>query len=321
VVAFVVAFVFTACGRPVVRTPASGESSTATAMPRDLEKASEFRRLYGLRDDEDWVKAVAADPASAPGEAEFGVPLTPAEVADLRDRAKNRDAVLETIRQYGARHQRDWAGVFVDEAGGGTVVAQFKTNVDDHEKEIRRLVGPIARLEVRQVRWSLSELRTFHEHVLADVGWLPSVDAHYVRSDVYDLFNHVELWISSRNPDAPAAILEHFGGSQWLRVYSDGRGPWDGPRGAFRIRLRDQAGRPVTAEDVTCHIVSDDPSAYLEGDLYPTVEGDCWSESVGATGYSVTVTRAGDTGPRVVAEALFRVYPGDEAIVELTLRP
>lgn len=176
---------------PATEPPAA--SPLVTISSAELAAAIRFRTSFGLRADEAWIRAVAADPASGRGVAAYGVPLTPHERAELDLRQRNAEAIVEGIRAYGLGHPAQWAGVFIDPEASGVVVAQFARALEDHEQAIRRILHPDARFEVRLARWSLLELEALTQQVKAGEAFLSSVDASLSSVSVHESSNRVRL--------------------------------------------------------------------------------------------------------------------------------
>ena len=88
--------------RPTATTsqvPTSQASATPPPQLTDEEwaDARRFREAVGLRADDAWILAVAADPAA--DRSSFGIPLTPAEAADLLSRPlKAPNEVVRTVK-------------------------------------------------------------------------------------------------------------------------------------------------------------------------------------------------------------------------------
>src|SRR5439155_7061484 len=124
------------------------------------------------------------------------------------------------------------------------------------------------------------------------------------------------LEISSRNPDASAAIIAHFDGADWLEVMSDGIGAWTGPRGTLVMHVVTPAGEPV--EDAMCTIDPDDPAAqYDNGDVGMATRPDglCRFEQIGATWFDAiawldvqNVRLEGHTRVLVIADKVTEVH-------------
>ncbi len=249
----------------------------------------------------------------------YATPLSPAEKADLDARQRNSDAIQEVIFEYG--HDRpDWAGMYTDQLDHGRIVALFVGPVDGHRAWIASHVRPLAMWDVRQVRWSYTELKGFAARVAADEQFLRTAQASFVAVGPHVANNSVRLQISSRNPGAPAKIIEHFGGQEWLTVETDGIGKWDGPRGTLVVRVVDPGGVPI--KDVTCLLKADVPSAYVSDDTdRPTgADGICRFPNVGATWFEIEAFTYVDNR-KWVGRARALVAPGTTVEAPLVIGP
>lgn len=316
----VLALVVQACASPGP-TPSIGATGSASLDPALAGYEVEFRTLYGLQRDAEYLKSVAEDPASQAGLREFGVRLLPAEVAELKARATNVQQVFSEVQSYGERFPDDWAGIFVDNAGSGAVVAQFSENIDQHVAAIHKLVGPQARIEVRRVSWSIAVLSSAVAQITAERDWFGTIEASLEWAQVSEMDNQVDLSLSSKNPEAVRLTIEHFGGAGWLHAFSDGIGQWHGGVGQLVVSIVDAAGLPVGGTDDAqwlCRLVPDDPAAWRGGSLI-IVDGHCRSsEPLGATTYAVTVTRDDGTGETVLANGTVEVPVNGTAELRLT---
>jgi hypothetical protein len=128
---------FTGCGQqspdPRSGKPA-GESSQAAPTPSlaQVQNARRFRTAFGLRADDAWILAVAADPSSADGNVLFSVPLLPNEAADLIARSRASFDAGPVILKYAATIPDDWYGSYIDQKRTGIIVVQVYRNEDRH---------------------------------------------------------------------------------------------------------------------------------------------------------------------------------------------
>lgn len=81
----------------------------------------ETRKLYGLRADEEWVRTVADDLEAQAGITQFGIPLTPAERADIQARRWDED-LLRRAQAYCKSVSEDCAGAYINLKGSGVIV-------------------------------------------------------------------------------------------------------------------------------------------------------------------------------------------------------
>ena len=287
-------------------------------MPAAIVAAIDVRQLYGLRTDPEYVMSVALNPAATIDI--LGIPLLPKEVADLRARAENRGRVWSTVEAYGQRHPDAWAGMYLDEAHGGDVVTWFTTDLAAHEAEIRGLVGPFARLRVESATWTLEQLDERVRQIEEARAWFMAAGAPLSFAEVALLDNEVVARVSSADPGAPAAIVEHFDGDGWLRVISDGVGPWNGGNGRLLVFVVDDRGHPVRPpedEQWVCRATPDDPAAWAGGPG-ELIDGVCrFDGELGATWYTIDLLRRVATSEERVGHGTVEVVA--DTTVEVTI--
>lgn len=107
------------------RFPALGASLRASEGPaaedapthlEDRAYAAQFRALYGLPSDPDTLASAQERFATS----EFGLPLSPNELSDLRGRVAAEDGIL-ALRLRLERHVDSFGGLFIDQSAGGVV--------------------------------------------------------------------------------------------------------------------------------------------------------------------------------------------------------
>ena len=307
-----------ACASPALDQTAAPAIASASPVISELavREAIAFRTRFGLRADEAWVLAVAADPASEAGRAAYGTPLTRDELAELNARAANGHELSTLTEQYGGEHSDEWAGGYLVTASG-VYVARFTGHLAEHEAALRRLASPIARLEVRGAEWTYAELNRQAWAIAADTDWLPSIHAWFARSGVDVASNRVLLRLSTANPDAAQAAMDHYEGEGWLVVESDGVGRWEGPRGTALIRAVTRSGRPAVGLDVV--LTPDEPSAHLDDGYLTGLDGISRISGAGATGYRVELfLETEDEGWLLVGRGRIVVMP--DTVTKVTIR-
>lgn len=312
-----------AAGCASLAPPGPSSSSTLTApsptLPAAIAAAIDVREQYGLRSDEAYVRAVASNPFATTGV--LGIPLLPAEVADLRARAADRNRVWSAVEAYGEQQPDEWAGMYLDEAGGGLIVTWFTKNLAQHEAAIRRRTGPFAWLRVEQAARTLADLRSKVERVETERAWFAAAGAPLSFAEISEPHNDVVVYVSSADPNASAAIVKHFGGAGWLRVVSDGIGEWKGGTGVLRVIVVDRAGAPVAPgedEEWHCQAKPDDPAAWAGGSGIVRPDGVCaFSGPLGATGYDITIVRLAGVDERVIGHG--RAVVAKDKTTEVTI--
>ena len=227
-------------------------SAEAPAVPEGLmTEWIAFRKAFGLRTDEAWIRRVAVDPTAN----RDGVPLLPSEIAELQERIDAGQRLQPAIDAYGATVVTDWAGSFVAE---GQLIALFTRNTEQHAAILRRLLGPKARFEVRAAEQSLRGLEESAQRVERDAGWLSTIDATLLSVEVVVMDNEIE--VRYQGPaDLEDKIRAHFVDAGPPEVIHAASNPWNGPYGSLTIEVVDADGRPVSRESVYCDIGSEDP--------------------------------------------------------------
>lgn len=297
VVAFLLlAIATTTCeSRPV--SPAGDTAhvptADATAVPPSpdpvAEEARRFRVRYGLRADETWIRAVAANPTAKQGVVDFGVPLMPFERLDLEHRRTDVD-LLRQINDYGSLFPDSYAGAYVDQRASEAFVASFKGDAARHRTALANLLPVDARVDVRDVDWSTAELTNFLRDVEAEQPWFETIGVRYLTADrgITDDFVSVDFL----GPEDAAQVIEdHFGDPTWLEADRQGPLPWAGPRGNLVVVVVDQNGKPVPG--LWCQFVSEDPNAAEGGeDIFGTDKtGRCQIPNLPAVAYRIVLHR------------------------------
>ncbi len=294
----VIALLSYGCGDPSPpdkpETPRPASSGTGAPTPTaqgptdaELLRAVQFRQAFGLRDDKAWIIAVAADPTSEAGFEVYGVPLMPAEYRDLLARSANATDIVPILQSYGAAYVETWAGMFIDQETGGALVAQFTDGIEVHRQRLADLLPSGARFDVREVDWTLAELRQFASEIQADSAWFESIDASLYAADVDEGENRVRVRFESRDPALVVAIRAHLGDPAWIELQWKAP-PWDGPRGDLVIRVVDKLGQPVRG--MSCLWEAQDPFAAGIGAVNRTNrDGRCSLTGIPAVEYLIEI--------------------------------
>ena len=309
----------TASFTPAQPTVVSAAPSATQVPASSLSKWREFRATYGLPADDPWMLQVAADPASAPGEKKYGVPLTPAEVADLDSRTLAVEAIKRQVVDYGAAHPADYAGAFVDQQHGGTLVVQFTANLGLHRAALWAHIRPGANVAVRMATWSLAHLQGQVARLDHDDAWFAQIPAVLTSYGVDTAANRLFLRISSAAVDAAARIAEHYGWPADLAIVeSDGTGALLLPTGIAVMTVRTGAGVPVSG--VQCVPIPDLPGAYEVPETRLTTDRNGVCRAVlPATGYWLRI-ESGEGPPTVIGVTRMVVSAGSTVQVSVTAR-
>jgi hypothetical protein len=239
-----------------LRDPPTAVEPSLSPAERDIVEAIRLRGLLGLRNDEAYVRELASDPDAAPSRM-YGFPMTPDEDRLVEQRAADMDAVSEVVRKYGAEHQDEWAGLYL-ETPTGLVVAQFTGSLDVHRAELGKLLHPNARLEIRQARWTSAALKELKDRVRADESWFDTIETRLNSLGVDVSGNRLKIGIRTNREDVIPLIAAQFGGPDRVDVVFEG-GIWMDGGGDLVIVARDPTGRPVPNLD--CWIEGDDPDS------------------------------------------------------------
>jgi hypothetical protein len=256
-----------ACAEPTAPDPVPAEEPAEVPVAEPVMSQSEFdealavRTMYGLRADATWIRAVAADPASAIGLREFGIPLLPSELEDLQSRRWPHDLLIR-VQNYGRLFPDTYAGARINLEATGIVI-DFTADIERHTAALANLVEAGEVVTVRSARWSLKELEGFIETVEAEAAWFESMGLTFEAGR-----RSTDNWVYAkyRGPTGlEPVILAHFGDPPWLQAEWDGPLPWDGPRADLHIKVTDGDGQLVTA--VRCEFEAIDPMVNVSSAL------------------------------------------------------
>jgi hypothetical protein len=294
---------------PKADLPAASPFATASnswLTPDGVARAVAFRKSFGLRSEESWVRFVAGDPEGVANVPKFSIPMTDAEAADFRTRLATRETVLADLEAFRAAHVDAWGGYYLD---GDAVVVLLLDATGSVEQELRKSVPPP--LIVKSARWSLEELNDLATKI-ADDQWLHA-NYHLLSAGADPEHNTVAIEVSSADVAAPAAIAQHFALGAELTIKIDGTGAASLPKGTISGRAVDAEGKPAAGLDI--EIVPDIPGidtgeiARQTGD-----DGSFEIPDIPAAGYQIRLL----TGPNTVGAT--NASPGvevGEARVEL----
>jgi hypothetical protein len=293
---------------------ATTSSEASVLSERELTESRRFREEFGLRADDAWIHAVAADPAAEEGRLTFGVPLLPFERADLFSRPQSDD-VVRTFDTYGRAFPDDWAGQFFDQQAGGIQVIAFKNNVDRHRMALEELLPGFA-FEVREVAWSRRDLEAFVDEIEADTAWFEDIEARFYTADASALDVRISFY---GDPAAAELIAAHYGNPAWLTTKHMGPLPWEGPRGDLVIHVINAEGRPV--KGLYCLPRAVDP-LIDGGEAYSItdVDGQCIIKRLAATSYRVDIEKHAGDDPVLLASSRTTVTPRGPTFVEIEIK-
>jgi hypothetical protein len=284
--------------------------------PAEVAQAVTLRREFGLREDEAWIRAVAANPTAV---LDFGVPLMPFERDEIMRRPNGEEALTTALQDYLAKHADVSGGIYIDQASGGIVTILVTDDPGPHEVAIAEIVGPDAPVAVRQVRWTEAELVDLQDRISADDAFLASLPARMKSSGVFIIENVVELSISSAVPDAGERIAAHFGANGMLRVDSDGTGILLQPTGRILGRVIAPSGTDFT--NLSPQFEADvDIGARDAMGISVQPDGTFVIERLPPATYTVTILEFGDVENTEVGRGTVVLPPGAAVALEIPLQ-
>jgi len=131
---------------------------------QDVERQVAARAALGLPTDPTYVAGVAADSTA---DTSFGVPLTPAEIADLR--ARPDAAALDPMVSFARRHPADYGGTYIDQAAGGIVDVALTGSARLRTADLAALLPAGVKTRFRSVRWSEQDLTSATSAITKDM--------------------------------------------------------------------------------------------------------------------------------------------------------
>lgn len=140
----------------------SGNPPIPDEAERQLQDELRFRRDFGFDVDQATVATLMA--ASANYIGDYGVALTPAELADLQRRLVSEDHLIRA-REY-AQAQPSFAGAWMDQPAGGIIKIAFAGDAPAHRAQVEAH-APGSPVEVIDVRYTWKELEVVLEQVEA----------------------------------------------------------------------------------------------------------------------------------------------------------
>ena len=312
-------------------TVAPPPDATATPEPpaglsdEELAELVRERQQFGLRSDEAWIRAVAANPRSS---SDFlGFPMLPEEAVEFQQRQEALSGVAGLVQRYTEEHPEDVAGLFIDQEHRRAVVL-FTGNVEAHRAALAELIpGDDTLLDVRLARFSKAQLEALMGRIVTEHDWFRTIDAAFTGAGVDENANRVDLEISSANAAAPGLILEHFGvGPEALSISSDGTGIQLLPKGNVRGRVVNADGTPAGGGNLIVNWEPDTPGAGSGecggGDIgYGVGDGGRFELPCHPGGWTISITDDSRPDRKEVGRGHVVVPPGQAVDVVITLDP
>lgn len=228
-VCFVWAAALASCGGPVVPSDAPRSELATLTASRDpaLDEAIRFRETFGLRADDSYVSDVARDPSAT--SAEFGIPLLPFELAELRERAADARSTAAVTREYGREVPSQFGGAYID-PDTSTVVALFTADLDSHRDHLRARLLPGVSVELRQVANTELELNRIQDRIEANREWAEERGPRFGSHEVDIPNNVVVVLVRADTPGVLAEAVRHLDAEGMIRFVWDEDWLADAPR-------------------------------------------------------------------------------------------
>lgn len=205
-----------------VTVPADARTAADRPTPRvdDARIANDirFRHEFGLPADEAYVRALYAG-AHGDTATTYGALLTRAEERSLAERTTATDRVIEIANEYFAAQPREvLAAMYIDQATGQVVVGVTR-DLPVHDAALRAAVGDAgARLSVRQLAYSLTELYRLQDMVTAAIDSLEERGVVVTVVGVYEELNRVGVGVAGDRTTATSVLRSEFGAAAPLTV-------------------------------------------------------------------------------------------------------
>jgi hypothetical protein len=211
---------------PVV-DPAGPSDPPDPTQEEQVSDSIAFRDAFGLNSDPTYVQSVVADPANDPAVDQYGVPLTPAEVADL-DHRVDVQAEIDTIDAYGDAHPDSYAGVYVDQLHGGLIYVGFTANADANFAAVKAQFAypDMLRQFPTTPAHTYAELQALDQRVQTDVANGTLAADGVVSAGINEETNKVEAESLAPTAAAAADLQARYGDAVTL-VQRDQGGPAD----------------------------------------------------------------------------------------------
>lgn len=198
VVALAASLALVDLGSPALaESPARAQASVQTSDSTTQLRAQILRREFGLRSDAPYVAAI--NHSGSFGHAPLGIPLTASETVDLDHR--DRITLFLPAATTALTKHHDYAGLWIDQQDGGTVVVQGTKGPLD--SVARQSIPLDYRIRFTHVDNTLEALDKIVASVLSELRANLSLSTYLDSSSIDTKNNKVSLVI---NPSAPATL-------------------------------------------------------------------------------------------------------------------
>lgn len=174
-----------------------------------LARQLDFRRTFGLNDDEVYVTGLLAAPEGL--DTTYGALLTPEEQDDMDQRFAVADSLHE-VDAYAAQAAPDtYAGVYTDQAAGGLVYVGFTSDGARHLSELRKRFSYPGRLRLFPATRTLAQLRTVLDDVTAALPQLRDAGVDVRIAALNTAANSVDVSLETPSAVADQELQSRFG--------------------------------------------------------------------------------------------------------------
>lgn len=260
-------------------TPTSADIATSTGG--DITQAIAFRTAFGLNASPTYVARLLAEGGN---NAEWGVPLTADEAADLDHRAsvaREKVAVEGDLELDPA-----FAGLYTDQVRGGVIVVRLTRITDATLSTISKEMPLDAKWEIEPATFTMAELEAKQDDISASHDELSDSGVKVSWVSVDPIKNRVHVGIDPYDPKTAAALTQKFGPMVDVafepmaeETACTTRDACDAPfRGGVHIS---SSPSPFTTVNCTSGFMSRRLSGGVAGEWYMMTAGHCISNAGG----------------------------------------
>lgn len=179
--------------------------SSEGAPKSDDDRAVSFRQEFGLASDLATVRRIATDPSSS---LEYGVPLSPAEVAEL----VRREAITSQLEPLSAALEKDprFGGMYVVQSEGGRIHIRATHPDPAFTALVEGLLPTGATFVVEPADYTYADLAALRLNMEADFNSLRT-DFGAKHLGVDPKANRVEVGIYPYSDSVAAALVARYG--------------------------------------------------------------------------------------------------------------
>lgn len=203
-----IAMVLVVSSTPVPAAATAAELVPTPSVSRaESERAHEFRRMFGLRDDAAYIERAAIDPEFS--SENYGVPLSASEEAEMQRRVQ-LESDSRPAADYGMK-QSSWGGYYFDQQARGAPVFMFTGGLSEHERAIQDLLPKGTDFRLQPVDQTLAELERIQADVTTAILAYRASGVRITSVGVDLLGNRVTVGIQGLTSGRASEIKQQFG--------------------------------------------------------------------------------------------------------------